>query len=112
MLRSPGPTMWPCSRMMGNDGKPMSEYSDACGPPILTSVIHKGQVPVLEMGKGSSERHGPKLEMTVGGKAISGGTSMEAHGVVAVAVRVITGESGSSVRITNLHCLAPQEVGV
>src|SRR5436190_13081526 len=111
-LRSPAPRMCPCSRIIGNDGKPTREYSAACGPPIFTSVIRNGHVPVFEIGKGSSERHGPKLEMTVGGNAMSGGTSIAAQGELAVTIRVITGVSGSSVMISSLHCLRPHEVGV
>src|SRR5881296_568831 len=76
------------------------------------SVIFSGQVPVLEIGKGSSDRQGPKLVMTVGGKARSGGTSIELHGVLAVTGKLITGESGSSLMTCSVQVLRPQELGV
>ena len=52
------------------------------------------------------------LWITVGGKPKSGGTSIEGAGVFAVNVKVITGVSGSSLVIVNVHDFGPGEVGV
>src|SRR5260370_6271944 len=50
--------------------------------------------------------------MTSGEKGRSGGTSICGQGVLAVTVRVLVREAGSSLTITRVQLLAPQEVGV
>src|SRR5262249_20094713 len=68
-------------------------------------VIDSGQVPVLETGNGSGVVHVPTLCTTVGGNPCALGTSIDAHGVVAVTVRLMVGVLGSSVGITRVHDL-------
>src|SRR5712692_7650707 len=50
--------------------------------------------------------------MTSGAKARSGGTSICGQGVLAVTARVLVREAGSSLTMTRVQLLGPQEVGV
>ena len=49
---------------------------------------------------------------TSGRKLWSGETSIDAIGVSAVTIFTTTGVSGSSLEMTNLHCLGLADVGV
>src|SRR5262249_38234141 len=110
--RLPSPTMWPGWRMIGKEGRPERENSLPFTPPITILVIVRLHVPVFEIGNGFSDWHGPMLWITVGGKLTSGGTSIEADGVLAVTVNITIGLVGSSLLIFKVHDLGPAEVGV
>src|SRR6266852_4734493 len=111
-FKSPSPTRWPGSRMIGKEGRPDSAKSPASAPPITMLAMTRLQLPLLEIGKGSRLWQAPTLWMTSGAKARSGGTSICGQGVLAVTVRVLVREAGSSLTMTRVQLLGPQEVGV
>src|SRR5229473_2061916 len=111
-FKSPSPTRWPGSRMIGKEGRPDSAKSPASAPPMTMLVMTRLQLPLLEIGKGSRLWQAPALWMTSGAKARSGGTSICGQGVLAVTVRVLVREAGSSLTMTRVQLLGPQEVGV
>src|SRR5713226_4471400 len=111
-FKSPSPTRWPGSRMIGKEGRPDSAKSLALIPPMTTLAMTRLQLPLLEIGKGSRLWQAPALWMTSGAKARSGGTSICGQGVLAVTVRVLVREEGSSLTMTRVQLLGPQEVGV
>ena len=60
VFKAPSPAMWPGSKMIGNEGKPKSEYS-ASLPVIDRAVIVRLHVPVLDTGKGSFDEQASTL---------------------------------------------------
>src|SRR5260370_35676298 len=98
--------------MTGKEITTDGERARVWPPPMTTLVMARLQLPLLEIGNGSRLWQAPTLWMTSGEKARSGGTSICGQGVVAVTVRVLVREDGSSLTMTRVQLLGPQEVGV